>query len=407
MSESVLGTEPVGDGGMSYTASDTDGDGYIDSYTADLDGDGFAESGSYDLDRDGYLETAIVVDAATGASVTSMDTDGDGVADTLLLDNDGDGYVDEAYVDASTSATSSHTDSAADPGSDTDTGPAVAPGLDSQDTSNPDLFIDSDELPEAGEEGIHGDPRADVEYHTVQPGPVDCLPTSVSMVISEVTGTSVSADELVALANEDGFMTSSGMSLEGSITLLQQYGVDAEIEYGDADYLRDALDAGDEVILAIDSADLYADGGGPFDPGMTSGHAVVLTGIDDGPPAYVYINDPAFADGAGVQVPLEEFLDAWEDSDNAAVSIPVGETVAAEPATATDEAAVSGDATASGSAPADEGSAVAADASSATAADESDSDAASDVASPKRILLLPITLLHAVAGWIADATQPS
>src|SRR5690606_26684941 len=101
---------------------------------------------------------------------------------------------------------------------------------------------------------------------------------------------------------------------------------------------------GDPIIVGIDSADVYNGGGGPFDPGMEAGHAVVITGIDDGPPGMVYINDPGFPDGAGVAIEMDMFIDAWEDSDNTMVIAEVGAdsanatvgAVAGEPAAATE-----------------------------------------------------------------------
>lgn len=278
--------------------SDFSDTGY-DSIGVDHDGDGFAETTYADTTGDGTIDTVAEYDPYTGASAVAADTTGDGVIDTVAVDYDGDGLIDEAFTEDAT----------------TDDGPFVADDelVDTADTA--DLPDDGD----GPDDGIHGEPRADIDYHQVQPGPVDCLPTSVSMALSEITGTHVPADELVAMANEHGFMTDTGMSALDSITLFENYGVEAEATSGTLDDLRDALDRGDPIIVGIDAADLYSGGGGPFDPGMESGHAVVVTGIDDGPPGVLYINDPGFPDGAGVEIPLELFEDAWEDSENTMV----------------------------------------------------------------------------------------
>lgn len=356
--------------GTTYVETDLNGDGYVDVVEADLDGDGILETAAHDLDGDGYIDAEVVVDPTSGASTVVMDTDADGVADALFIDHDGDGVVDEAYSapGGTHDPDGSRTDDASDPANPVDpSNPPDENGLDGSMTTNPDYFVTEDELPVAGDDGIHGDPREDIEYHTVQPGPVDCLPTSVSMIVSEVTGVEVSAEAVVDLANESGFMTDTGMSLDNSLALLQAYGVDATLETGSADALRDALDNGDEVIIGLDSADLYADGGGPFDPGMAAGHAVVLTGIDDGPPAYVYINDPAFTDGAGVQVPLDEFLDAWQDAEYQMVTVEAPDATGDDAEAGSDAASIN-----------------------RTAADgvaDSDSDDAS------RLILIPVTLL--------------
>lgn len=326
----------------------------VTAVTADTAGGGYADSAAYDLNHDGVIDTIAVTDMHTGATYVGVDVDGDGRMDGVLIDSDGDGYVDHAYARQggpldSGSYESSGSRGTSDPNpthqpdptraDPTHTQPAQhdptqhdpAPQDPAQqvDPGVVDPFAtETSELPETGDPGIHGDPRADIEYHTVQPGPVDCLPTSVSMVLSEVTGQHVPAEDVVALAHEKGFMTDSGMSAENSLQLLQAYGVDAQLETGTIDSLRQALDSGEKVIIGLDSDDLYNGGGGPFDPGLVSGHAVELTGIDDGPPAMIYINDPGFPDGAGVQVPVDLFEDAWKDADHVmVVAQPKTETV--------------------------------------------------------------------------------
>ena len=307
-----------GDGFADAIAHDLDGDGIVDAVEYDTDGDGITDTLEADADGDGVSDTVLFQDG-TGATYVATDTDGDGVLDTAVADYDGDGIIDEEVStdDASTTTTVEvETDDPSDPAATIDGEPDNGP------------FV-TDDQPDAGEEGVHGEPRADIEYHQVQPGPVDCLPTSVAMAISEATGTDVPAADVVALANEQGFMGEAGMAAEDAATLFEAYGLDAEVGTGTVDDLRAALDAGDPVIVGIDAADLYTGDGGPFDQGMTSGHAVVITGIDDGPPGVVYINDPGFPDGAGLEIPLDQFEDAWEDSDNTVVTATGGGEVGA------------------------------------------------------------------------------
>lgn len=315
--------------------------------TADTDGDGYADTAGYDLDHDGVMDTIVMTDAHSGATYVGVDLDGDGQMDAVLIDSDGDGYADHAYArEGSVADPAGQHDPAGqrDPAGQHDPQPTPAPGHDPVDPVQPpvtDPFAtDSPDLPETGDPGIHGDPRAEIEYHTVQPGPVDCLPTSVSMVLSEVTGQHVPAEDVVRLANEKGFMTDTGMSAENSLELLRSYGVDAQLETGTIDSLRQALDNGDKVIIGLDSDDLYNGGGGPFDQGLVSGHAVELTGIDDGPPAMIYINDPGFPDGAGVQIPVDQFEDAWQDADHVMVVAPGPGEATVEVGGATDAAAM-------------------------------------------------------------------
>jgi hypothetical protein len=56
----------------------------------------------------------------------------------------------------------------------------------------------------------------------------------------------------------------------------------------------------------------------PFAPGVDANHAVEVIGIDSSDPdnIMVILNDPGSPDGCGSMIPLEEFEDAWADSDN-------------------------------------------------------------------------------------------
>ncbi|MEZ5250187.1 MAG: papain-like cysteine protease family protein [Ilumatobacteraceae bacterium] len=108
------------------------------------------------------------------------------------------------------------------------------------------------------------------------------------------------------------------MSLEGGVTLLEHWGVDAEVQTGNIDDLRAMLDQGTPIIIGLDSDDLYGLGDQPFADDFVAGHAVVITGIDD-EAGLVYINDPGFPDGAGVAVSIEDFEDAWIDGGNSMI----------------------------------------------------------------------------------------
>ncbi len=274
----------------------------------DSDGDGIADTTVYDFDGDGIADAFEVYDAQTGTDVIMVDTDGDGVLDTAIADldgdgtfetgmydSDGDGWLDTALDPSTMSDTTTSTDDPFDTGSDDDT--------------------------------VHGDPMADIDYHQAQASTNDCLPTSVAMVLSEVTGDDVLAGDLVDLANELDVLGADGMSMADGVTLLEHYGVDAEVETGTLDDLREMLDADRPVIIGLDADDLYGMGDAPFADDMVSGHAVVITGIDD-ETGMVYINDPGFPDGAGVAIPIDEFADAWADSDNSMITIDLPEGTA-------------------------------------------------------------------------------
>ncbi len=166
---------------------------------------------------------------------------------------------------------------------------------------------------------------AEIPYHQAQVGPNDCLPTSVAMVLSEATGTTIPQADLVDLAEGLGLLGPDGMSLEGGVQLLDHYGVDAEVQTGSLDDLRTLLDQGTPVIIGLDADDLYGTGDQPFSDDIVSGHAVVITGIDD-EAGLVYLNDPGFPDGAGVAVSLDDFEDAWVDGGNSMIVADLDDT---------------------------------------------------------------------------------
>lgn len=270
----------------------------------DSDGDGIADTTVYDFDGDGMADAFEMFDAHTGADVIMIDSDGDGVLDTVVGDLDGDGVFETGAYDS-------------DGDGWLDTTLDVTTTLDTTTSHDP---FDT----EPDDDSVHGDPMADIEYHQAQASTNDCLPTSVAMVLTEVTGGEVLAGDLVDLANELDVLGADGMSMDDGVTLLEHYGVDAEVETGTLDDLRELLDADRPVIIGLDADDLYGLGDAPFADDMVSGHAVVITGIDD-ETGMVYINDPGFPDGAGVAIPIDEFADAWADSNNSMITIDLPE----------------------------------------------------------------------------------
>ncbi|MFN8021083.1 MAG: C39 family peptidase [Acidimicrobiales bacterium] len=299
------------------TVPDIYDDGSDLSMSIDVDGDGWAETTVFDTDGNGIADLYEAVDPMSGASFVAIDTDGDGMLDTYAEDLDGDGEfesgwydtdgdgVPDAEFDPSTGASSLPFDTTGDGSCDldpSDTGDTGDTGDDADDT----------------DDGVHGDPMAEVPYHQAQVGPNDCLPTSVAMVLSEATGVEVPQGDVVDLANQLGLLGPTGMSLEGGVALLDHWGVDADVRTGTIDDLRTLLDQGTPVIIGLDADDLYGQGDQPFADDLTSGHAVVITGIDD-EAGVVYVNDPGFPDGAGVAVSISEFEDAWVDSGNSMI----------------------------------------------------------------------------------------
>ncbi len=293
----------------------------------DSDGDGVADTTMVDFDGDGIADAFITTDAQ-GGQLIGLDVDDDGQIDTILSDVNGDGVIDLALQDTDG-------DGQLDTQIDPETGHAISDPFHTGDDSqvvdhnghvidhNGHVIVDDgtgstdDNTPGSADDdpNVHGDPMAEIPYHQAQVGSNDCLPTSVAMVLSEITGAEVPQGDVVDLANELQLLGPTGMSIEGGVALLDHYGVDAQVETGSIDELRTMLDNGDQIIIGLDSDDLYGAGDQPFADDMVAGHAVVITGIDD-EAGVVYINDPGFPDGAGVAISIDEFEDAWTDANH-------------------------------------------------------------------------------------------
>ena len=305
----------------SYTESSYDST-FDGNMSVDGDGDGIAETTFIDFDGDGISDAVSTIDVATGAEYVGLDSDMDGQLDTMIVDSDGDGTIDEASMDTDGDGV---LDTELDPETGEPTGDPfeLDPEVAETEEGTGETTLDDD--------SVHGDPMAEIPYHQAQAGANDCLPTSVAMVLSEITGAEVPAGDVVDLANELGLLGETGMSLEGGLALLDHYGIDAEVQTSDIDGLRTMLDAGTPVIIGLDSDDLYGTGDSPFADDLVAGHAVVITGIDD-EAGVVYINDPGFPDGAGVAISIEAFEDAWADSDHSMIVAEAGAATAGDTA---------------------------------------------------------------------------
>lgn len=265
------------------------------SISFDTDGDGCVDTTYFDDNLDGLADSVEYVDCTTGLTELDLDMDFDGDMDVGLLDFDSDGIVDLAVEDFDNDGWVEEL-------------PLEDETLDPTATTDPvfDVPVDTE---------IHGDPMVEMEYHQVQVGDYDCAPTAAAMVLTELTGAPVDGEEVVDLAHDLGIMTDTGMLPADVPALFAEYGIEATIETGSMDELRTMLDEGTDVIVALDADDLYGTGDQPFADDLVSGHAVVITGIDD-EAGLVYINDPGFPDGAGVAIPIEAFDDGWADMDH-------------------------------------------------------------------------------------------
>lgn len=140
----------------------------------------------------------------------------------------------------------------------------------------------------------------------------------------------ISIDDSISFLKEQGIYTpENGVSLPQVGTLLEHYGIPCEIHhYADVDLLAEKLTAGHGIMLPVDSSELYDTGilaeiklwlsqllGMDFGNDGAD-HVLMATGLDYSDPDHpmVIVYDPLKADGAGKSYPLDQFLEAWEDS---------------------------------------------------------------------------------------------
>ena len=173
---------------------------------------------------------------------------------------------------------------------------------------------------------VIGDPNTDAEFHHFQGYNNNRCAISAQKMILDQFGFDIPQEQLVYEATANGWFASEvGTPMDDIGKLLESHGVACHtIQHASAQELLMEINQGHKVIVGIDSSEITSPDSPLaefFDP-VKADHAVVVTamGFDgDGEPI-VYLNDPAFPDGAATEVPMSHFLSAWEDSDNVLVA---------------------------------------------------------------------------------------
>lgn len=175
-------------------------------------------------------------------------------------------------------------------------------------SSNPELVV--------------GDPEGDMQYWEYQGQTARCAIYAQMFVIEEYLGHDVDIDELVALADANGWFDmdeDSGTAFLNMDKLLNYYGIENDMSFGnDISDIEKALNEGNNVIVSVDSGQIwYGDDNNIFSPFTAADHAVQVIGIDYSDPEHpmVILNDSGTPDGRGELVPLEVFENAWGAGD--------------------------------------------------------------------------------------------
>lgn len=177
-----------------------------------------------------------------------------------------------------------------------------------------------------------GDPAAQIDDWHLQNLPDNCAVSAQVEIINQFRAHPISLDEANYVAYSNGWYHPGGGTEQADMgSLMDAYGVDTHrVDHASVFDLAKELEAGHRVIVSVKSDDLWDTGPlgefygwlckqlgldhAQFSP---ADHAVSVTGIDVSDPAHpmVVINDPGAPDGAGHPYPLEQFMDAWENSD--------------------------------------------------------------------------------------------
>lgn len=349
-----------GDGVPESFFADLDGDGKNESLLTDWNGDGIFDTMAIDIDLDGVFDGFVDISgveedghAELDVETYAEDTDGDGMEDTFsaqhYVDTDGDGIADtvitETLVD---SDNDSHPDYySVTEETDLD-GDGVADVITFSEDTNGDLIFDSvtqwenqggsweqvySEVmeptgaeayeayghfgPEGSDgDGIIGDPGSAMESWHPQSGNT-CAVVSQEFALEGIFGQEFDEDDLREIAEDNGWYD-NGTSMEDVGKILEYYGANVAQSTGNSlDDLKDSLADGNQIIVGVDADELWSGQNEEmFGPGMDANHAIQVIGFDESDPAnpMVIINDSGVANGQGVMVPAEEFMDAWEDS---------------------------------------------------------------------------------------------
>lgn len=169
----------------------------------------------------------------------------------------------------------------------------------------------------------YGDPETDADYWRLQERDYSCAVVAQISVYESFTGESISEDDAVDYAREEGWLESDGgTSLADSDNILADLGIETYTSY-DVSFadLEDVLATGDKAIVAVDSNEIWSpqyDRRGDSVEQTDGGHAVWVTGIDyeSNGSINIILNDSGDPNGSASVVEYDDFINAWSDYDS-------------------------------------------------------------------------------------------
>jgi hypothetical protein len=187
------------------------------------------------------------------------------------------------------------------------------PSTDNPQTSDPAPVAPTSNNDELDSPGV----QHDLQYWFYQHTPYTCAPSSATEIINEFTGSHYTNEDNVAhYAQQEGWLTSSGMDFNDLPALLTHFDVPAhEVSAGSDSQqalktLENAVDDQHKsVVMFVNAPDYwYKDHG--MSEGGPEGHAVRIVGIDEKNGVAV-LSDTGDPNGKGSTVPLSTLMQAW------------------------------------------------------------------------------------------------
>jgi len=344
MDDGMMGQEmePAGDPWQEY--ADLDGDGIEDAILMDSDGNGVVDTiihvqeGGYDTpatftelhdyDQDDLIDSGTVYADTNGDGLYDqvmelMDTTGDGAPDHMVIHTDLDGDMVEDMTTSLQLGGEDGQEIEALEVYDHVSGESYvyAPGLESDEifyTSLNDL--DNFDPAQANPDAIVGDPGASMAEWEFQGDTGRCALYSQKFIIDELTGQDVDMEEMARIAQEQNwFDEETGTPPFHMNKMLDYYGIDNEMSFhNDMSDIEECLNNGGKVIVSVDADEIwYGETDNMFVPVDGANHALQVAGVDYSDPDHpmVILNDSGSPDGCGEMVPMDVFMDAWQDGD--------------------------------------------------------------------------------------------
>jgi hypothetical protein len=324
--------------------SDQDGDGVLDTQhiVEDMNEDGIIDTDTIiqqiDSNRDGIIDTVyqgsdLNLDGKIDFEQVTNDINGDGVADVIsqteYIDSNKDGIVDtisfvqdqngDGYVDVSTVAQDLNMDG------------LFEVVINSQNNFTPPESEAPVYDPNSGGDGMNfdpnaaddsnviGDPEESMESWHLQETDSSCAVAAQEFVLEDLLDREFTESELRDFASQNGWYSENGTPMEDVGNILEAFGLNVEKHQGGTvQDIQNCLENGGNVIVGVDADEIWYGDNDTYGPGDDANHALEVIGIDYSNPdqPMVILNDSGNPNGCGSMVPLDLFMDAWEDSGN-------------------------------------------------------------------------------------------